>query len=105
MIGSSREVAALQSLSWQLSWQIVDNSGKVDYELGLSKTRTIRELVRSGYDGVTSDVNGQGDAKRAQGLKGPKKAGEMELEGESSSARPSGKISFDHLAYSRQIVP
>ena len=68
MIGSLLQVAAFQSLSWQISWQLADKSGQVDKELGLSETGTIRELVRSGYNGVTSDVNGPGDAKRAQGL-------------------------------------
>ena len=33
-----------------------------------------------------------------RGLKGSIKAGELGLNRESSSARPSGKTSFDHLA-------
>ena len=49
-------------------------------------------------NGVTADVNDQVTPSELRGLKGPIKAGELGLNRESSSARPSGKTSFDHLA-------
>ena len=47
---------------------------------------------------VNDDVNDQVMPSELRGLKGPIKAGELGLNGESSSARPSGKTSLDHLA-------
>ena len=66
--------------------------------LGILETGRVRELVRSSYNSVTNDVNGTDDAERAQGLYGPIKAGELGLNGQSSTARPLGKTSFDHLS-------
>ena len=47
---------------------------------------------------VNDDINDQEKPSEHRGSRAPIKAGELGLKGESSSARPSGKTSFDHLA-------
>ena len=47
---------------------------------------------------VNDDVNDQVTPSELRGSRAPIKAGELGLNEESSSAWPSGKTSFDHLA-------
>ena len=52
-------------------------------------------MLENWFDPV---ITAQVTPSELRGLKGPIKAGELGLNGESSSARPSGKTSFDPLA-------
>ena len=99
MIDNYQQVATFQSLSWQLIWQL----GRQVWTGWLGAQHSERaEAIENWFDliiGVTADVNDDANDQVAPSkLKGPIKAGELGLNRESSSARPSGKTSFDHLA-------
>ena len=74
MIGSSWQVAALsafQSLSWQLTWQLVDKLGQVDQELGRNVNFPEPKPLGNWLDpviGVTDDVNDQVTLCELKGL-------------------------------------